>query len=457
MRPASRELLLSVVLPLFVSRVLYPYQEPILQAVVGGQDEAVLGGRQLGKDFTGSGGVAIELLTGGTPPPEWQVVSATQAHAQAFVRDVKQHLSALAPIAGIDLQFETDNARELVMPWGSRLVSHASSTRSIVGHRGSFLLNEVSAIPQAEAVFEAAYPIVTGARDKGRRAAFVLIGNAAHVGSFWHRAWTKGLPTFKRHQVRWSDALRQREWGPKAIARERSGIIGNIGADAFLQWYECEWRSDLGGMFPPEVITAAGEDYAEIPGWESWTQVLGMDVGRVNDPSTVTRLLIAPDGRLFAMPVVEMRGVAFAEQLATLRRLAQERPTAGILIDQTGNLSFVEQAIAELPEWSIGGFTFSATSKWQLFDNLLQALVGRQVHLCPGDLDTRMDLEGVKLLQPFGGVPQIQLPKDRRGHSDRAVSLALALACAQTSSQGPRVRVPDVSDRLRVAAARRRY
>ena len=215
-----------------------------------GRDTAILGGRQEGKDYTASLAAACDLCTDGPHPAEWQVVSATRAHAAQFVRDVKAHLARIAPLIGWNGRLATDNTQHLITPWGAELKSHAASVRSIVGHRGNFILNEVSAIPGVEGIFQAAYPVVTGARANGRPGRFVLIGNASDMGSWWQQAWDAGLDSFKRTTVPWSAAMRSRGWTEAEIEREMRVIVANIGGEAFQQWYECQWRTSLGGLFP---------------------------------------------------------------------------------------------------------------------------------------------------------------------------------------------------------------
>lgn len=427
--------------PALMAQVLYPYQREWVSLMLEpGQDTAVLGGRQEGKDYSTSFAVGLSMLTRGAEPEEWQVVSATRTHAAQFVRDVRQHLTRLAPLVGWNGRYAVDNTSELVTPWGASLKSHAASIRSVVGHRGSFVLNEVSAIPGVDEIFAAAYPVATGARANGRPGRFILIGNASDMGSWWQQSWATGLATFRRSVVPWSAAMRSRGWTDAEIETEKRKIIANIGAEAFLQWYECEWRLSLGGLYEQAVLTRQSEDATDLAGWREWPQVIGMDVGRTGDPSAVSRVLVSPRGDVFGLPTLTWAQTSYADQLALLRGVIAERPTLGVVIDQTGNLAFLEQARAALADTtSVVGFNFTAVSKWALFDDLRQALVAGRAYLPAGDLDLRMDLDGVKAKDYFGGVPTVILPRDRRGHSDRAVAFALAVhgAAARIGASAP--------------------
>lgn len=438
---------IAQVLPLIAAHVLYPYQRDWLADMLEpGQDTAILGGRQEGKDYTTALAAACDLCTDGPQRAEWQVVSATRAHAAQFVRDVKEHLARIAPLIGWDGKMATDNTQHLITPWGSELKSHAASIRSIVGHRGNFVLNEVSAIPGVEELFQAAYPVVTGARANGRPGRFILIGNASDMGSWWQTAWDTGLETFKRSVVPWSAAMRSRGWTEAEIDRERRLIISNIGTEAFLQWYECEWRTVLGGLYAQATLNRQRCDVAALAGWRSWPQVVGMDVGRTGDPSAVTRLILGPGGQRYSLPTLTWHNMPYAEQLRRLGDVLAERPTLAVIVDQTGNISFVEQVKAALAGvCPILGFTFTAASKWGLFERLGQELERGDVWLCPDDLDLRMDLDGVKATDSFGGIPSVHLPRDRRGHSDRAVALALAVWGASSVQTGPVQVAPDLS------------
>lgn len=447
---------IAQVLPIIAAQVLYPYQrEWLADMLEPGQDNAILGGRQEGKDYTTALAASCDLCTDGPHPAEWQIVSATRAHAAQFVRDVKAHLARIAPLIGWNGKLATDNTQHIVTPWGSELKSHAASIRSIVGHRGNFVLNEVSAIPGVEELFQAAYPVVTGARANGRPGRFILIGNASDMGSWWQTAWDTGLETFKRSVVPWSAAMRSRGWTEEEIDRERRLIISNIGTEAFLQWYECEWRTSLGGLFAQATLNRQRCDVAALAGWRSWPQVVGMDVGRTGDPSAVTRLLVAPTGQLYALPTLTWHQVSYADQLARLEAVCRERTTLGVVIDQTGNIAFLEQAQAHLaPLTAVAGYTFTAVSKWGLFDTMRQILDAGDLWLPPDDLDLRMDLDGVKAVDSFGGIPRVELPRDRRGHSDRAVALGLALHGARQGLGIVHTMAPEVG--AAAAAERRR-
>lgn len=447
---------IAQVLPIIAAQVLYPYQREWLGAMLRpGADTAILGGRQEGKDYTTALACAAALCTRGAHPEEWQVVSATRDHAAQFVRDVKDHLGRLAPLIGWDGRFAVENTSHLTTPWGSSLHSHAASVRSIVGHRGSFVLNEVSAIPGVEEIFQAAYPVATGARANGRPGRFVLIGNASDMGTWWQQSWDGGLETFDRITTPFSGALRSRGWTDEQIEREKRAIISNIGTEAYEQWYECQWRTSLGGLFAQATLNRQRCDVAALAGWRSWPQVVGMDVGRTGDPSAVTRLLVAPTGQLYALPTLTWHQVSYADQLARLEAVCRERPTLGVVIDQTGNIAFLEQAQAHLaPLTAVAGYTFTAVSKWGLFDTMRQVLDAGDLWLPPDDLDLRMDLDGVKAVDSFGGIPRVELPRDRRGHSDRAVALGLALHGARQGLGIVHTMAPEVG--AAAAAERRR-
>lgn len=427
--------------PILCDRVLYPYQRDWLRAFLplpgDTGDSAILGGRQEGKDFTAALGVTVNLLCDpvGLQGASWNVVSSTRAQAAAFVRDVKMHLAAIGPLVGWDGLLPVDNVQELRLSNGSSLVSHAASVRSIVGHRGSFVLNEVSAIPCAAEVFEAALPVVEGARRNGRAARFVLIGNASPVGSLWHALWTQKLATFRRSCVPWSEAMRSMGWSEAAIAAKRAELIADIGVGAFMQWFECVWRVADGGMFPQLLLDQQRwvEEEMDLEDMASWPQVVGLDVGRTGDPTAAVRVLVNPDtGAMFTQPSLAWKDTEYATQVDMVRAICEERETLGVVMDKTGiGGPFFEQLCSGLAPLGVAVMpvVFNALVKWSLFRDLLQRFEQRLLWLAPDDLHLRMELDGITS-SAGATVPQVVLPRGGGAHADRAVALALAVAGA---------------------------
>lgn len=433
----------------YIDTALRPYQRLWLDAIQQTGFAAILGGRQIGKDWTLGAFVALRLWI---PDDQWNTSSATRDHAKAFLSDVRTHYTRLADACrALSLPYPkltVDAKQELATDWGSGVASHASTERSIVGRRGSFILNEVSQIPDAEALFEAAYPIVTGARGNGREAFFIIVGNASHQGSYWQTLWD-GLNSRRWQRVitPWSAAMRL--WGmPGAqIDAERERILSDLGLGVFQQWYECQWRPVGSYFYHPALLEA--QTYGELPArWNELPQFVGYDVGRVNDPSAFCRLLDAGPGGLYALPTEIMRQAPYPDQRRRLKAIVGERRTLRGYVDATGNDDLAKQVRAET-----GGivqpFHLTSGSKWGIFTGLRNEFELNRVWIPRTDTDLRMELESVTT-EGKDTTLRIVLPRNDKGHGDRAVALALGVEARGKASTGVDVpTVPSIMPRVK--------
>ena len=416
--------------------ILRAYQWQWMQAAMSfQQDIAILGGRQSGKDYWLEIFLCIHLLT---KAGEIQVVSASRTHAQDVISNVRAHLDKLLAALGLPRNLPSaDSKTEIRMPWGSRIKSHAASVRSIVGHRGSFILNEISAIPCAQEIWEAALPIVSESKKNGEDSRFIIIGNASYTGSFWQQLWdgtgTQKLKGFRKFRLPSSEAWRLRGYSPEEVAKSQNEIISQIGLGAFRQWFECEWRSAEGGFFSQILLDSRRYRDEDLNHTRNWSQVIGLDVGHGTNPTAAIRLLIEPGTkhpRYFVLPSVTWQETEYQTQVRRVKELCSERMTTAILMDRTGAEELFQLVNIGVGGGRVFGHHFSAGSKWEMFRDLLQALETRELWIPPDDLSLRMELDAIERRERPGGIPEIILPKQGDTHGDRAVALALALRAA---------------------------
>ena len=416
--------------------ILRPYQWQWMQAAMSFQrDIAILGGRQSGKDYWLELFLCIHLLT---KKGEIQVVSASRTHAQDVITNVRAHLDKLLAALGLPRNLPSaDSKTEIRMPWGSRIKSHAASVRSIIGHRGSFILNEISAIPCAQEIWEAALPIVSESKKNGEDSRFIIIGNASYTGSFWQQLWdgtgTQKLKGFQKFRLPSSEAWRLRGYSPEEVQRSQNEIIAQIGLGAFRQWFECEWRSAEGGFFSQTLLDSRRYRDEDLNHTRNWSQVIGLDVGHGTNPSAAIRLLIEPNTkhpRYFVLPSITWQETEYQTQVRRVQELCSERMTTAILMDRTGAEELFQLVNIGVGGGRVFGHHFSASSKWEMFRDLLQALETRELWIPPDDLSLRMELDAIERRERPGGIPEIILPKQGDTHGDRAVALALALRAA---------------------------
>ena len=433
-----------IALDTITRRIFRPYQARWIDDILASKHGrvAVLGGRQIGKDFILAGFLAsFRALT--RPHHTVNVVSSTDHHAKQMVLDIRRWLRLLAPHFGVTIEKGRDSKKEIALSNGSAIFSHASTPRALVGQRGDVILNEIGIIPHAEELYQAAYPIYTGARDNGKPAILVLISNASPRGTFWHRFWTDPE---RRGWVdivaKWSDCMRSMGRSEEWIAETRETRVRDFGMPAFLQWYECVWRAASEGYIPDGLLRA--HTYSEIPPevFHGGTSLyVGYDVGRHMDPAAFARVLRDREGRMWLLPTETHKNRPYKAQRAHIQAIVDDHAarritTAGILIDSTG--SGDEPAEASVERWPgiAEGFRFSAQSKWELFSRLRATLESGRLFIPGSDLDLRMELEAITLEPRDNGPDRVVLPRDGSGHCDRAVAVALAVYAATDPSAG---------------------
>lgn len=449
---------------LLARSVLLPYQLRWLDAIRAHTFVSILGGRQIGKDFTLAYYVALVICT--SPNRNFVILSASNAHAGQFIRDVRQHLTSFRALAR-ELYapwpaYEADNVRMIALANGSSVVAVSNTTEGVTGTRGSVIFNEVPLVDGAEDVFPTALSQVERANSFGRRARLVLVGNASRTGSFWHTFWQTREAAEANGEggawglVRtpWSVAIREQVALARArgftledlrpddtpdtyAARRQAAIVGDLNGNvaAFLQWFECVFRAPGGSLFSEALLkSSAWDDGATYKpkGFANAPQVLGYDVGLTNDPSVLTpNVILAPDEWL-ALPGLVWRNVPAPEQRERIRKVASERKTRGLVLDGGGIGKVQLQDLAEdLGTIPLEGHTTTGHNPLELFGNLKTHFEKGIQRWPKHDTELRMQLESIAETTTLKGNLTLEVPRSRNYHSDKAVSLALACLAAK--------------------------
>lgn len=430
----------------FLRRILYPYQRRWLAMLGTGRDVAVLGSRQRGKDWLIALWIALRLVTTGE---EWHVVSASEPHAKKMLLDVKMHLAALRAIAsrvGYVLPVVEVGSVVAHSSTGATCYSHAATGRSVVGMRGSIVLNELSALrsDDAQALYEAAEPIVTNARHNGRRAQMVILTNATRAGHWLQSAWEGDtFHGWERDRLTWVDAVRELGWDAERIAAEEAVVRRRAGPAGWRRWYMCEFTAG-GDGYLSDVLDEAR--YASLPPESAhWPQVVAYDIGRTSDPSVILRLLLSPSGTRYALPAIYLRSMPYAQQRERLKAVAKERKTLHVVIDANLNEDHWRECAKLLP-CPTYPYRAGAASHWAIFSDLRADLEAGAVVIDAADDALLADLHGVEATVSDRDRPAILLPRttSREGgaevarHCDGAMALAMGNAVArQGVAAGP--------------------
>ena len=421
-------------------RVLHGYQLEWMQSLERNTYCAILGGRQIGKDFTLAFYAVGKALM--QPGSVWNTFSASAKHANQWLEDcrvaygviqrVTKRLGAPLPMLGDD--HRKDNVTTVELHNGSFIYSNASTVKSAVGLRGSVLLNEIAVLGNAREMFEATYPIVEGALDNGRAGKMMIVSNASRRGTFWHKWWTSDdSKGWHKTTTTWAHAMRSKGRSPAWIKASKALKIQRLGLGGYQQWYDCKWRSAEEGFLPIEVInrqTYGATRDRPFDAYPRYPQIIGYDIGRHVDPAAWCRLVLPSDGRWdgkhMALPTETKHDMTFPAQRAHLEMLSRQRETYSAVIDSTGIGDETAETCANEMPFSVTQFKFTMQSKQALFERLRTSLDSGSLWIPEDDLDLRMEMESLTATYRAGGQLAIEIPREGGGHGDRVVALALA-------------------------------
>ena len=428
---------------------LRPYQLGWLDAMDDHPFCALLGGRQIGKDYALAYYAVSKALL--EPRSAWNTFSASAKHASQWLddcRDAYDFIRRATVAAGMALPERgvglRDNVTTLELYNGSVIMSNASTVRSAVGLRGSVLLNEIGVLPNARAMFEAVYPIVTGAIDNGRPAKMMIVSNASQRGTYWHE-WFTGTRSDGWHRVTttWADAMTSWGWSEAKVKRGADLKRRQLGEGGYSQWYDCKWRSAEDGFFPIKLLDrqtwgeAWGRPYVARP---DTPQIVGYDIGRHVDPCAFARLHLPVHGPYAHQHVVmdteHHFKMEYGAQRARLEQLGGERLTHKAVIDATGVGDAQYEQCSEAMPFECVRQIFTPQSIQAMFGTILDGLQGGTLWIPGGDLDLRMQLESVTATYQAGGKVTMHLPYEAGAHADCAVAMAMASYGASVVNSG---------------------
>jgi phage FluMu gp28-like protein len=239
------------------------------------------------------------------------------------------------------------------------------------------------------------------------------------------------------HKVTIHDAVR--EGLPVDIEALREGIDD---AEGFAQEFECEFLDGSNVLLPYETIAlaeSAEATEAQTPEW--WLEaggrniVLGIDFGRVNDP-TICWALEKTGDVWVTREVLCLRNMATPDQEALLRlRISKARK---VCFDYTGpGIGLGDYMVREFGEWEpekhtfgkIELCTFTVGFKREIFPKLRRWFEAPTRLRIPRSVEVREDLHAMNQVVKNGEY-SYTAPRTAEGHSDRCTALALCVRAA---------------------------
>lgn len=429
--------------------------------------------RQIGKSFTLASWAVDRLLT--RPGRLVVVLSNSKDNGREFaLKSAEVARAAGAAVRELDLApegsevFEEMQYEVRVTVGGKtgRIKVLAANPRTARGFSGDLILDEFAFHQDAEAIWDAAEPILASNPDFLCRIAST--GNG--TGSMFYRMATGGV--FPLSRVRRSDAY-------AAGVRIRSAITGEsitpeqaraeaLDKASYDQNYECAFASAQGPLLSMALIDAAERGDCGVVCEEQWSAealgrialvaqtggrlAIGYDVARRGDFS-VLAAVERTGHEYFARAILRMRGMPLPDQEARVAgAMAAAGGRARIILDATGMGEGPADYLARRFHGRVRPIHFSSSLPMtrELASQgerggrapapLVMASRFLRLHLdgqarYPVDTLMRADLQKPRRVVSDTGRATIAAASGADGHADHF--WALALACWELSDEAP--------------------
>ena len=219
-----------------LARRLYPYQRKWIE------DESRfklgLWARQTGKDFTCAAEAVADCLR--FPASQWLIIACTERQAFQSLEKVKEWAEEFGcAVEGNLSQVRFSN--------GSRITTLPAKPASIRGYSANLILTEFAFHDDCEAVWRAAFPVVTRPGRDGRPKKVRIISTPNGRSNLFYRLWTG--ETFSKHFINIHDAIGQ---GLPLNAGELEAGLGD--PEAWQQEYLCQFIDDSSVLLPDELL-----------------------------------------------------------------------------------------------------------------------------------------------------------------------------------------------------------
>jgi hypothetical protein len=164
-------------------------------------------------------------------------------------------LRTRALVRALSLVTSKDNALEMVLENGSRIVSLPGAEGTVRGYAAVdvLVLDEASRIP--DELYDAVRPMLA----VNEHARMVAMSTPFGMRGWWYEAWDDGGSAWERYRVPASEV-------PRISAAFLEGERESMGRWMFQQEYECSFVDSSDRIFRSEDIRAMLERGAGLPG-----------------------------------------------------------------------------------------------------------------------------------------------------------------------------------------------
>lgn len=373
--------------------------------------------RQIGWTTIAAGEALDDALLGKT------TIMGSRSKRQANEMMGKVRALAVIALAGTPISLAKDNADELVLSTGGRVLSIPAHPDTIAGFTGNVILDEYARHQKSREIWEALFPTISSRPDlrlsvlstpMGRAGKFYdLVREAQRPGSEWslHRCDIyDAVASGCGHNIEQLRAACQDE-------------------QTFRQSYLCEFVDEAYALLPYDLLQACTDEHLTYtlgnvaPKGELF---VGVDVGRRHNLTVIC--VLSRVGRTYTTAgFIELAGTPFAGQRAELARVLGLPGARRCCMDATGlGMQLAEEAVARWGKWRVEGVTMTPAIKASLAGLVRATFDDRRIYI-PDHDPLLADLHSVERQTTIDGAVRFRATELEGSHADRFTALALAL------------------------------
>lgn len=340
-------------------------------------------------------------------------------------------------------------------PWGSRINCMTSNPRRFRSKGGDIVLDEFAWHEEARAMRDAAQPCLVWGYNMR-----ILSSHNGEDSEFNNiirqvEKVLRGDATFKElHMLEWSmhkitivDAIEQglaeKVYKLKTVdpaAREK--FLAECRAlarneDAWNQEFMCVPSVAASCLIPYDLYQSC-EDSECLKTMGTGPKYLGIDIGRINDP-TVMWLDEHVADLSIARKVLRLVGVPYSQQLQHARELLKDRSVVRACVDATGQGDmFAESLQEEFGAYRVEKVKFSQPVKEAMAARVLSRFVDRRTRV-PADRQIRDSFHAIRKTTTAAGNVRYDAARTQEGHADEFWGKCLAEEAAAEGTVKPEI------------------
>lgn len=429
-----------------LDNLMFPYQ----REWVNDKSRLLCGvwGRQTGKSFSTARIVAEDMIA--TAKKTWIIAAPSERQSIEALDKVKEWIEAYGIAYGEEIEELKgyDCTVTKVTLWnGSRAIAVPAKPETVRCFSGSVWLDEFGHFEDAKATWKALIPIISNPLRGGEKRLVITSTPNGKTGKgepFYEIVRDNFLSpkepcAWSVHRVRLSEACAQ------GLPTDYQFVADALKSEqAVRQELECEFLDGNDQLLTLAMLHSAESPDATIDcPLDLYTQGrdlrIGVDVGRVNDP-TVLYCLEKVGDLMITREVLVLQNMSHDEQYEYL--LPRLRGATAVCWDYTGmGITMGDFFAAELgkydPAKNVFGvmelLTFTPALKRDIFPRLRAVFEAPVTIRIPHDEALRKDMQSMEQTCG-GGIYSYESPRTADGHSDRCTACALAVRAASNQA-----------------------